>query len=268
MTDQISELQAILIKWGLVDPPMDGTLGKQTLAARKLFSSIYNIPDTTEAVIETAKNKAPNAIRPLNDNVALVIEECQRNGYYLSRGVDAPNIIYIEGVDPDFEVNSNAIDYWNDLRTLLVIEHNGRAYFRNIWRATINSGRYYTDNPLNDEGAANIEPGQYWSWQVGRHITSGTNQEALVQVRPVAVRRDGDQNGRTKNDKLEDFEIIGLNQHGGSGARVGRWSAGCLVVDDMDAQQEFVNIEKTDRRYKVNPYFIYPTIVLTNNIFK
>ena len=266
--EAIRDLQAILIKWGLVDPPIDGILGGQTLAARKMFASMYSISDTTESVIATAKQKCPKDIRPINNNVALVIEECQKKGYYLARGVDAYNIIYIEGVNPDFTSNSNSIDHWNDIRAILTIEHNGRAYFRNVWRATVNTGRPYTDNPMNPHGAANLEPGQYWAWQAGRHITGSMNQEALVQVKPVPVRRDGNRDGRSKNDKIEDWEVIGLNQHGGKGSKVGFYSAGCLVVDSFEAQQEFMNILYGDRRYKINKHFIFPTILITNSIFQ
>lgn len=268
MVEDITALQDILVTWGMVDPPVDGKLGVQTMAARKMFANMYSIDDTTEAVISTAKGRTPKPINPVNNNVALVIEECQKKGYYLSRGVDAYNIIYIEGVDPDFSPNNNRIDDWNDLRTILIIEHNGRAYFRNIWRATVNTGRPYTDNPMNSEGAANLEPGQYWAWQIGRHVTASMNQEALVQVQPVAVRRDGDQNGRTKNDKIEDYEVIGLDQHGGKGRNVGFYSAGCLVVDSFEAQADFMDVLRTDRRYKINKTFIFPSIMITNSVFK
>lgn len=265
---QVSDLQEILIKWGLVDPPVDGNLGAQTQAARKNFANIYGIEDSTCAVLTCAEKNEPKPIKPINDSVALVIEECHRKNYYLARGVDAHNIVYVEGVNTDFTPNSNRIDEWNDLRTILTIEHNGRAYFRNIWKATVNSGLYYTEHRLNSGGAANIEPGQYWGWQLGRHITSGLNHEALVQVRPIPIRRDNDENGRTNNDKIEDWQVIGVNQHGGQGSKVGRYSAGCLVVQGLDKQQEFVNLLKTDRRYKVNNGYIFSTIILTNNIFR
>lgn len=265
----VKELQKYLINFGLVDPPVDGVLGKQTLKATEIFADLYGVANSPEAVLEKAKTSTLSPIKPINDFVALTIQECQDRGFYLSRGVNAPNIVYIEGVDIDGDPNPNYIDEWNDVRALLVIEHNGKAYFQHIWTCTVNAGRYYTDNPMNPRGAANIKaPLQVWAWRVGRHITSSANQEALVQVKPVPVMRDRTGDGRTKDDRLEDWEIIGLNQHWGSGRKVGRWSAGCLVGQSETTHDIFLNKVKAHRCYLVDRNYIFGTIVLDNKFLK
>lgn len=266
---QVKELQKHLINFGLVDPPVDGVLGRQTLKAVEIFATQFKIANEPLTVLEKIKTQTQKTIQPVNDFVKKTIQECFDRGFYLSRGVDAPNIVYIEGVNIDGVVNKNYINHWNDIRTHLIIEHNGKAYFKNIWEATVNSGQYYTNFPMNPGGAANIKiPLQAWAWKIGRHITSSANQDALIQVRPVPVLRDKNKDGRSSGDKIEDWDVIGLNQHYGYGDTVGRWSAGCLVVVGESAQDEFMDTNRTHRSYKIDPGYLFGTIVLDNNFLK
>lgn len=258
------DLQQRLIYLFFLDPP-PSAIGIQTLAAIKNFKRVNNIPENTdtEQVLRIANNYKPAELKYKTELVKNVVEECDRQGFWLSRGTDAPNIIYIEGLNKNGTVNSNLINEWNDLRTLLVIEFNGSAYFTDIWECTINSGLPYTQNPLNPSGAANIViPQQSYAWSVGRHITKSANQSALVQVKPVAVARDRNKDGRREGDRIEDYEVIGLNQHYGTGSKVDYWSAGCLVVKGENVHSIFMSKIKNDRRYLVNNNYIFSTIAL------
>lgn len=260
----IEDLQKRLIDLFYLDPP-PSAIGSQTLAAIENFKQVNNISTTasTEEVLEIANGYKPAELNYKTELVKNVINECNAQGFWLSRGVDAPNIVYIEGLNRNGTVNNNRINQWNDVRTLLVIEFNGYAYFTNIWECTVNSGLPYTENPLNPGGAANIViPQQSYAWKVGKHVTKHNNQEALVQVRPVAVARDGNQDGRREGDRIEDYEVIGLNQHYGSGDEVGFWSAGCLVGSTREGHEIFMSKVKSDRRYRVNNDYTYGTIIL------
>lgn len=260
----LEDLQAKLIDLFYLDPPV-GSVGRQTLAAIQNFRRLNNLPPeaTPEQILAIANKQRPAELTYKTELVKNVVDECKEQGFWLSRGVDAPNIIYIEGLNKNGTVNNNKINEWNDVRCLLTIEFNGYAYFTNIWEATVNSGLPYTNKPMNPRGAANIViPQQVYAWQIGRHITANTNQDALVQVRTVRITRDGDKDGRSDGDPVEDFEIIGLNQHYGSGSQVGAWSAGCLVGSSESNHAIFMEKLRTDRRYKVSPSYIFGSIFL------
>lgn len=168
------------------------------------------------------------------------------------------NIIYIEGVNLDGAVNTDKLNEWNDLRTIIKII-NGVPKIIGSWRATTEPGADYTYNPINSGGAARIKFGQYKAWQVGTH----KNHEALVQTGgAVTVFRDGNEDGFRTNDP-EHTGYFGINQHwGGDSPHVGRWSAGCLVGQLKNGHREFMSLVKADRRYQQNSSYIFWTTVL------
>ncbi|MFN6572384.1 hypothetical protein [Dendronalium sp. ChiSLP03b] len=152
--------------------------------------------------------------------------------------IRAFNIVYLEGVDPDtFAVNTDRLDEWNDVR--MVIRDNGEIL--HCVSATTEPGRYYTENPLNPNGAARIAFGQHLeAWTFGTH----KGQDALVQCGAVKVHRDKNKDGFRTGDPVDVADSFGLNQHTTSNAPelVGRWSAGCLVGRYPESHTKFMQL--------------------------
>lgn len=92
-----------------------------------------------------------------------------------------------------------------------------------MWRASTDPGRYYIAHPLNPSGCAQLRPGLSF-YRLGRHLN---NHDALVQGEEFTVNR-LDQTGKVIGI---DRGYFGINMHsGGAEYQVGRWSAGCQVI--------------------------------------
>jgi hypothetical protein len=172
------------------------------------------------------------------------------------------NIVYLEGMNEDGSLNNDAPNEFNDRR--IVIEFiEGVPQIVNHWQATTEPGSHYTYNPLNKSGAARIAFGQYQAWIVGTHGNAEPH-EALVQVSPVTVCRDFNQDFKRTGDKL-DFGLFGINQHWGSDApenNIKTTSAGCLVGRRRQGHREFMTIIKGDRRFALNKNYLFYTTVI------
>lgn len=191
-----------------------------------------------------------------------IISYMEAKKYQIFKGKDELNIIYVEGMNPDFSLNSDKPNYFNDIRLVIGFEDN-KPLVLGVWEATTEPGFYYTDNPMNPDGAARIAFGQYKAWQVGIHGVSEPH-EALVQVAPVKVHRDYNRDMIRTGDRI-DKGIFGINQHHGSNHPVDdiyTASAGCLVGRTRQGHKEFMKLIKTDCRYKTNPDFIFTTTII------
>lgn len=140
-------------------------------------------------------------------------------------------IVYIEGMSEDWTANDDQLDHWNDLG---VIIRRSDAKIVHSGRVSTEPGGYYTQYPMNPKGAARLAFGYYHKcWTFGDH----RGQNALVQCGTLRVHRDLNKDGFRTGDKLLDAGAeCGINQHTTSTnpdamapARVGRWSAGCIV---------------------------------------
>ena len=118
-----------------------------------------------------------------------IISYMEAQEYSIFRKSREKNIIYIEGADKNGTINSDKSNHFNDLRLVFAFNKNGEAVIEGAWEGTTEPGYYYTDNPMNPNGAARIAFGQYEAWQVGIHGNSDPH-EALVQVGLVRVHRD------------------------------------------------------------------------------
>jgi hypothetical protein len=259
ITEEIRlKAQKKLLSWGLLDPPVDGRWGAQSKSALTTFQELFNflgdgILDADAYDLLTSKGEPPS---PQGQGLARAIAEWYAKGnWFIARGMDVYNITYIEGMSPDGSLNSDRLDEWNDLRILWQCQHSGSVSIKKIWKATSECGAYYTFNRMNAKGAARIAFGQYFAWQVGMH-GSRQQHEALVQVAPITVHRDDNEDGKRTGDAT-DTGLFAVNQHAGMGATVGRWSAGCLVVPDFDWHAEFMRIIKCDRRYKASNGYLF-----------
>ncbi|GET44168.1 hypothetical protein [Microseira wollei] len=183
-----------------------------------------------------------------------IAEYMTSQGYKLFTNPGELNIIYVEGVNADGVVNSDQMNKWNDRR--LVLNHDLQIIGN--WAATTEPGWNYTAKPLNPMGAFRIAFGQYKAWIVGIH----KDHEALVQVSPVRGHQDRNKDGFRTGDSVVNG-TFGINQHwGGDAATVGAWSAGCLVGQSRQGHRQFMQMVKTDARYRENPNYVFWTTVL------
>jgi lysozyme family protein len=190
-----------------------------------------------------------------------VVAYCEKKSYKINKEPGHKNIVYIEGMNPDGTLNNNALNAWNDLRTVIEFK-DGKPVMSGCWEATTQPGKYYTYNPMNAKGAAMIAFGQYTAWQVGIHLNS---HEALVQCAPVTVHRDANRSGTRDTGDPIDSGLFGINQHwGGDNPKsdIGRWSAGCQVGRTKQGHREFMAIIKSDPRYQANRNFMFTTTII------
>lgn len=177
------------------------------------------------------------------------------------------NIVYVEGMNLDGTLNDDAFNEWNDVRALIEIV-GGTPRIVDSWVATTEPGDYYTEHPLDPEGAFRIAFGQYRAWQVGIHGNSEPH-EALVQAAPIRGYRDSNEDGLRTGDPLVEGDF-GVNQHWGYDMeKVGRASAGCLVGQSREGHRRFMGLLKTDCRYEANSgYLFYTTVIAGDDLIR
>ncbi len=187
----------------------------------------------------------------------------QEQGYWIARSPGMYNIVYVEGIDSTGEINDNKIDEWNDRRIIIQIEEGGSPRIILNSQATTQPGLKFTQNSMDSNGAANIAFGQYKAWRMGMH--KGV-QPALLQRGYIRLYRDRNKNGIRDNDDLIDIGgSFGLNQHGSPYAnpsKIGGHSAGSLVGKHYNLHLEFLDILKSDARYKLNSAYTFITTII------
>lgn len=161
-----------------------------------------------------------------------IIDYMKAQGYRIR----ALNIVGVEGINPDFSLNSDEFDVFNDV--ICIVSDDGEVKL--ALTATTEPGQHYTDNPMNPNGAARLCFGQYKdAYVVGQHFNQ---YPALVQeAGMVSVARDGNADG-TRSGDMVDTGYFGINIHTTSdyaddGYRpydIGRWSAGCQVIQNSN----------------------------------
>jgi peptidoglycan hydrolase-like protein with peptidoglycan-binding domain len=207
---------------------------------------------------------APMPQRVGSDLAHLVIAAMERKGYQIDRGPGEVNIVYVEGMNLDGTPNHNEANKWNDLRLLIRFE-GGEPNIIGKWVATTEPGRYSTFHPSDpSKGVARIEFGQYRAWQVGMHgIGRRSSHEGLRQdAGTVTVCRDLNKDGSRQGDKRETGEFY-INQHSGyNQSEVEGASAGCLVGQSVPGHERFMELVKSDPRYKADRMHVFVTAIL------
>src|SRR5262249_9955618 len=208
------------------------------------------------------------------------------------------NIVYVEGLDPDGTANDNRPNRFNDLRCVIGFDDSvsrPSAFFTREsrdpaaqpvtpgsrlgasapagtrvpkllgkWEATTEPGRYWTEHPMNPNGAARIAFGQYTAWQVGYHHNDPTQEARVRSGGRVRVCRDGNRDYRRDGD-ARDAGFFGINQHHGYDLPkddLGRSSAGCLVGRTIAGHRAFIQLVKSDVRYRADHRFVFTATVL------
>jgi hypothetical protein len=191
-----------------------------------------------------------------------IISYMEAKKYQVFQAKSELNIVYVEGMNPNFSLNSDEPNHFNDIRLVISFEDN-KPLVLGVWEATTEPGFHYTDNPMNPNGAARIAFNQYKAWQVGIHGNSEPH-EALIQVGLVKVHRDYNQDMKRTDDYVEEG-YFGINEHHGYDHPyndIYTASAGCLVGRTRAGHKEFMGIIKSDRRYLANPDFIFTTTII------
>ncbi|MEG5063165.1 hypothetical protein QUB33_06025 [Microcoleus sp. B3-A4] len=191
-----------------------------------------------------------------------IVKYMEAKNYHLARKPGEKNIIYVEGMDPNGTLNADTPNHFNDARLILGFR-DGLPTIEGAWEATTEPGYYYTDNPMNPNGAARIAFGQYRAWQVGLHGYSNPH-EALVQVGLVKVHRDWNRDMMRTGDEIHEG-YFGINQHHGWDHPVDdihTAGAGCFVGHDIEQHFDFMDRVKSDPRYRNDHEFIYPTTII------
>lgn len=139
--------------------------------------------------------------------------------------------------------------------------------FTEMFAATTDPGKYYSENLLNSRGVAILKPGQYRSsHMIGLHQGK---YEALRQKKAVKVYRDNDRD--TEYDLVEENlqeGIYGINIHRatkwGTSNEIDRWSAGCQVIANNEDFDRFMSLARKGAQLYGNS-FTY-TLIESNNI--
>ncbi len=133
----------------------------------------------------------------------------------------------------------NRANTFNDWLTVFYRFKRTWNYF--AFPATTDPGTYYRKHPINVRGTAIMQPGQYpGAYKIGRH----RRYKALQQKGPITLFRDADRNetidtidtmGTPQSgiDRINGINIHRANAHHPS-TQVGKWSAGCQVLQDPD----------------------------------
>ena len=267
-----SQIQERLGAFGVLDPPADGRFGPVSQWAFGEFLKRADLSAKTEldpTVARALLESNPAALFPLKHTRTLagrVVAALLAKNFWICRHPEAANIVYVEGMNVDGTVNSNAPDEFNDTRLVLRVNRAGNPVIAAAWEATTEPGKFFTIGPeTNPDGAARIAFGQYKAWAVGIHRRgTKTAHEALVQVAPIDIFRD--RNRDFKRDGDTSFNgIFGINQHSGLDVPktdMRKASAGCLVGRTVAGHRAFMALCKSDPRFTSNNGYRFVTAVL------
>jgi hypothetical protein len=210
-----------------------------------------------------AEPSPPSPPQPPLTLAARIVAAAEKRGARIDRGPGELNIVYVEGVEPDGTPNANRSNAFDDVRYVIGFR-DGAPQIIGAWEATTQTGRLYTENPVEDAralGAAIIALGQQRCWQFGLH----RGYEALVQS-GGAISVDRDKNKNYVRDDLVTTGWYGINQHHAFDAPrddIGSHSAGCMVGRTVAGHHEFMALVKSDPRYRADPKFVFATTVIT-----
>lgn len=175
----------------------------------------------------------------------------KKAGFVLFSEDDTPynlNIVGVRTLDP-------ALGSFNDWLCVFFKYLGVWHYYAG--RCTTEPGLYYSMTKLlNPEGAAIIKEGQYRAaYKFGLH----KGKPALEQIKPVPVYRDGDRNSvRTLTPSALPAANNKTNIHYANAMtltpNVGRWSAGCVVIQDWMFYRLLMNLAETGAKLHGNAF--------------
>jgi peptidoglycan hydrolase-like protein with peptidoglycan-binding domain len=195
------DVQKRLSKLGYLDPPQDGTFGAVQAWALKSFLEWNGVTNNGHfgPYVSQALSSPPKALPELPKTgtwIDKIASYMTANNYWICRYPGCNNIVYLEGVDPDGNLNENRPNEFSDTRLVFWLDSEGKLVWK-AWQATTEPGDFFTQHPMNPAGAARIAFGQYSAWAVGWHLFGRASQhEALVQAAPVSIYRDANKDNK------------------------------------------------------------------------
>ncbi|NJN12245.1 MAG: hypothetical protein HC815_31500 [Richelia sp. RM1_1_1] len=201
-----------------------------------------------------------NQLKEADKIAVALLDYARKQKWEIRTGERHYNVFYVQGMFPSGVRNNNKPNHFNDSRFL--VEVNPTPRLVGAWEASIEPGNYYTKQPMNASGAAQIQvPGHYKAWRIGKHKG---REIALVQVAPVNIIRDFNRNSKVDKGDKKEYSIIGANQHSGSDQKfVDNASAGCPVGRTSKGHQEFMSYLHQDLDYQANNNFIFSTTFIS-----
>ena len=247
-----SDVQDCLVKYSLLDPPLDGEFGAVSNWALSEFCAQKDIDIGRGLDSRLARELLCAAGKPLplfpgTDLAGRIAQAMIQLRYWINKHPKCMNIVYVEGMNVDGTKNDNKPNRFNDCRCLLAINKSGKPLLSGVWKGTTEPSKYWTENPMNKRGAARIAFGQYKSWSVGWYH----GYEVLRQAKDVTVYRDLNRDYVRTGDKTY-TGMFGIHHHWGNDLpdnNLGHSSAGCLVGQKRAEHKEFMKLIKADPRY-------------------
>ena len=132
-----------------------------------------------------------------------------------------------------------------------VIYRVGDRYIQESYPCTTDAGLYWLHNPSKVEGTAILVAGQYRSvWKLDRH--AGKFIALCLRNGPVQVYRDSNRDEiLDHNPDTIESGYFGINIHRASSAHVvedvGRYSAGCVVIQDKEDFERLIALARKQR---------------------
>lgn len=266
----ITEVQTKLTELGLLDPPADGVWGGVSSWA---LAQVMGGPVQTESVTSKAVEDKLLAARPLplvpgDDLAGLAVKATLAHGGWICRHPKCFNLIYMEGTNLDGNGNGDPPNHFAALRTLIVVGADGIPHYAPVpgggiakWIATTEPSRYWTENPMNDLGAARLILGQQKGWTMGEYH----DVAALIEAANLKVQRDPDATYKRYGPVYTGQ--FGIHHHVDYGYPIndeGRSSAGCCVGWNTDQHETFMSMEATDPRYRANHGYKFMSSIVTH----
>jgi GH24 family phage-related lysozyme (muramidase) len=191
-------------------------------------------------------------------NPQLILDAYKKRGYPYAEGADVYNLLSIEGMNADGTTNGNRHNAWDDLRVIWQVV-GGKVSIIFKCSATTEPGAYWTDHPMNADGAFHIALGYQAVWVMGSYH----GHRALVEALPITGTRD-----KLKDYKREGKTYVGdfgVHIHAGYNYKVddiGRSSAGCQVIRLVEDHDTFMGFCLKDARYLKNKNFVFGHCVM------
>lgn len=200
-----------------------------------------------------------------------IIQYYNLNSYTIDRNPGEINICYIEGMNADGTLNTDAWDRWNDRRIVFTFDEGGIPDILINHQCTTEPGRRPTFSlrALKRGGVFRIAFGQYQRcWLMGHH-KGNAGHPALVQAPEASIwgHRDRNRDGFRTGDLID--RGYGINQHGTqpgfAGKLVDMWSEGCLVGRYWAQHLQFIAVCKSDPRYMLDNTFRFTATIIPGN---
>lgn len=188
---------------------------------------------------------------PRVDQIISVMEKKRYKVFSNPKGYDL-NIVGIRTASIEEEK-------FNDWLTVFYVFEDVWNYF--AFLSTTDPGTFYRKNPLSVKGTAVLKPAQYrGAYKIGRH----RGYKALQQQKNMTVYRDANRDNILDTTGMaEETGIFGINIHRSNAHHpstvVGKWSAGCQVLQDPDHFQFLMTLCERGRE-KFGNSFSYTLI--------